>query len=351
MRVALIRFLSGSNSLLLKAAPGLASDIQWNLPSTLPSTNQVLSATAIAANTITLGWQTPGSGGGSGTVTSVGFTAPTEFSVSGSPITSSGSLGITWATQTPNRVLASPTSGGNGIPTFRALVAADIPNLDASKISTGVLGLAQIPTGNTSGTVALGNDSRFHTQNTDTGTNAASFQLNNSASGVRLKDNAGVLEVRNAADTGLANLVVSNLTVQGTTTTVNSTDLAIADNLITLNADFTTGTPTENAGIEVRRGSSANSVISWNESTDTWQAGVAGSELQIARKAIFFFTSANVSAGILTVTHNMGDVTFQVWDNLGDGVTPEPKATSSNILTLNFGDATITGTWKVVVTG
>ncbi len=69
----------------------------------------------------------PGATGG--TVTSVAQTVPAELSVSGSPITGAGTLAITKATQTANKVWASATSGGVAQPTFRALVAADIPSL------------------------------------------------------------------------------------------------------------------------------------------------------------------------------------------------------------------------------
>lgn len=64
---------------------------------------------------------------GTGTVTSVGLSLPSIFSVSGSPVTSSGTLTGDLATQTANTVFAGPTSGGAVAPTFRALVAADIP--------------------------------------------------------------------------------------------------------------------------------------------------------------------------------------------------------------------------------
>ncbi len=67
-------------------------------------------------------------GGGSGTVTSVGLSLPAIFSVSGSPITTSGTLIGSLATQTANTVFAGPTSGVAAAPTFRALVAADIPS-------------------------------------------------------------------------------------------------------------------------------------------------------------------------------------------------------------------------------
>ncbi len=71
-------------------------------------------------------------------VTSVGITAPTEYTVSNSPITSSGDIGLDWKTQPKNRVFASPHNA-DGKPSFRTLVADDIPNLDASKITSGTL--------------------------------------------------------------------------------------------------------------------------------------------------------------------------------------------------------------------
>lgn len=64
---------------------------------------------------------------GTGTVTSVGLSAPGIFSVSGSPVTASGTLGLTLATQSANLVWAGPTSGGAASPTFRSLVDSDLP--------------------------------------------------------------------------------------------------------------------------------------------------------------------------------------------------------------------------------
>jgi hypothetical protein len=64
---------------------------------------------------------------GTGTVTSVALSVPSILSVTGSPVTSSGTLALSLAVQAANRVLAGPTSGLDATPTFRALVAADIP--------------------------------------------------------------------------------------------------------------------------------------------------------------------------------------------------------------------------------
>lgn len=63
-----------------------------------------------------------------GTVTSVALSLPAIFSVSGSPVTTSGTLSASLASQTANTVWAAP-NGSAGAPSFRALVAADIPVL------------------------------------------------------------------------------------------------------------------------------------------------------------------------------------------------------------------------------
>ena len=78
---------------------------------------------------------TSGGGGGGGTVTSVGLGMPSIFTVSGSPVTTSGTLTANLNTQTANYVFAGPTTGAAATPTFRALVSADLP-----VFSTGAAG-------------------------------------------------------------------------------------------------------------------------------------------------------------------------------------------------------------------
>lgn len=60
-------------------------------------------------------------------VTSVGLTVPSILSVTGSPVTTSGTIAVSLATQTANTVFAGPTSGGAATPTFRALGYTDLP--------------------------------------------------------------------------------------------------------------------------------------------------------------------------------------------------------------------------------
>src|SRR5271166_3092035 len=68
-----------------------------------------------------------GSGTGGGNVTSVGLTVPSWFTVTGSPITASGTLAVTAASgQTQNQFLATP-NGASGAVGLRSIVAADLP--------------------------------------------------------------------------------------------------------------------------------------------------------------------------------------------------------------------------------
>lgn len=65
--------------------------------------------------------------GGGGGVSSVGLSMPSEFSVGGSPVTTSGTLAVTKNNQSPNTVYAGPSAGGSAAPTFRVLTPNDIP--------------------------------------------------------------------------------------------------------------------------------------------------------------------------------------------------------------------------------
>ena len=66
--------------------------------------------------------------------------------------------------------------------------------------------------------------------------------------------------------------ITGNLTVSGTTTTVNSNTVNIGDNIIVLNSDET-GTPSQDAGIEIERGTSTNKTFVWDETNDRWTLG------------------------------------------------------------------------------
>lgn len=331
MRTGSIDFVQGTKKVRLLRPDSLAADIVLKLPEALPGSTLGL--------TVDTAGQMAFASLGSGTVTSVDLAAPAIFSVSGNPITGAGTITLALATQVANRIWAGPASGDDAAPAFRALVYADISGL----VGTG------------SSTIAAGNDSRFHTQNTDTGTSSSTFQVGNGASGPKLKNVSGALEIRNAADSGYADITVGNLTVQGTTTTVHSETMTVDDNIVELNSNVTSGTPTENAGVLVRRGGSTSASFIWDESNDRWAAGLDAAELPITRRHQLQFTNSDLSSGILTVTHGLGlkYVSVVVVNNSDKQVIPDDVTFSSttalSVDLSSFG--VLSGNWQVVVIG
>jgi hypothetical protein len=146
------------------------------------------------------------SSAGGGTVSSVALTAPTFLSVTGSPVTTSGTLALSLASQTANQVFVAP-NGSNGAPTFRSLVAADIPSL------------SYVPT--SGGTVS-------------------------------------------------GNLTVTgDLTINGTTTNINSTNIVVEDKNIVL-GDVTTPSDTTADGGGITLKGATDKTFNWVDSTDAW---------------------------------------------------------------------------------
>lgn len=97
------------------------------------STNPAVMKYCVSSNT----WGIVGSTGG---VTSVGLSLPGIFTVTGSPVTGSGTLTGALASQTANLIFASP-DGVSGSPIFRVMTPGDIPNFSAAKVTSGVFGL------------------------------------------------------------------------------------------------------------------------------------------------------------------------------------------------------------------
>jgi len=88
----------------------------------------------------------------SGSVTSValsdGSTTPI-YAISNSPVTGTGTLTLTLNVEVANTVFAGPVSGGSAQPTFRLLVAADLP----ASISSNTSGTASNITATTNSTI------------------------------------------------------------------------------------------------------------------------------------------------------------------------------------------------------
>ena len=130
--------------------------------------------------------------------------------------------------------------------------------------------------------------------------------------------------------------ITGNLDVNGTTTTLDTTNSTIADRLIELGTG-TSGTPANDMGIVLERGSSDNAFIGWDESADKFLMGTGS------------FTGA--STGNLTVTTGTlvanleGNVTGNLTGtaDLATSVTASANNTTDETVYITFVDGA-TGT-------
>ena len=160
-------------------------------------------------------WTTPTTG----TVTSVTGTSPIASSGGATPdISLAASYGDTqnpYASKTANYVLAAP-NGSAGVPTFRAIVAADIPTLNQNTTGTA---------SNVTGTVAIANGGTGQTTATAAFDALAPSQTSNS----------GKYLTTNGSTTSWAT-VTAGASI--------SNDTSTSTNLYPLFANATSGTPT-----------------------------------------------------------------------------------------------------------
>jgi len=112
-----------------------------------------------------------------------------------------------------------------------------------------------------------------------------------------------------------ANLTLSgNLTVNGSTTTVSSTNTTIDDALIELGTG-TSGSPSNDAGFVIERGSSDNVFIGWDESADAVTFGTGS--FTGASTGNLTITPSAVNTGALTITNatNSGGTARNVYQS------------------------------------
>lgn len=119
------------SDILRAATSGQTQDLNFYLPNSYGTSGQLLRTDGLGG----MAWATVA---GSGTVTSVALTVPAGvLSVSGSPITTAGTLAVTLDNQSMNTFLAGPASGASTTPTFRLLQLADLPAFDSDFVPEG----------------------------------------------------------------------------------------------------------------------------------------------------------------------------------------------------------------------
>lgn len=201
-----------------------------------------------------------------------------------------------------------------------------------------------------------------HDQNTDTGTDSVSFQIDSSNSGPLLKNVGGELQTRNAGDTDFADLRVKNLVVEGTTTQINSNEVNIGDNKLLLNSDIATNAENSDGGLAVKRLQADNTTradaeINLNNSTGRWQV-TDGPVASVNTFNLARSFAATVGDGVTTsfvITHNMNTQDLSV--SIREAASPfalvmtEVEFTSVNTVTVKFKKAPTASQFRVTLVG
>jgi hypothetical protein len=204
--------------------------------------------------------------------------------------------------------------------------------------------------------------SASHAQNTDTGTTSGTFQLDSGNSGPKFKNNAGEVQLRNAADDGYADLRVKNLKVDGTTTIVDSETVTLADNILELNSNITVHGQNDDGGIAVKRlkdndSDRADAEMYFDNTNGVWKIKDGATDdlqtHQVARK--YSVAIGNGADASLVVTHNLNtrDVTVTVRETGSPYavVFPDIEMTSADTITVKFATAPAENQYTVVVVG
>jgi hypothetical protein len=153
--------------------------------------------------------------------------------------------------------------------------------------------------------------------------------------------------------------VVGNLLVKGTTTTINSTTIDIADNIIQLN-----GTGTSNGGLVVRDATAATLIsgsLLWDTTNDKWIAGPLGSEDDVVlRTATQTLTNKTISGASNTLS-NIGNSSLTnssitiagTSTSLGGSITAATILTSTGVWSgsAQLPSGTVSGSAQVSITG
>lgn len=250
--------------------------------------------------------------------------------------------GVTSLTGTTNEVNVSASTGAVTV-SLPSTVAVDISGTAASATYAVTAGTANSVAADS---VALGTDT--------TGNYVASISGTTNEVEVTGSGEGASVTIGLPDDVTIAgDLTVSgDLTISGSATYVNTEIIELDDNTIVLNANATTAS--ENAGIEVERGTVESNVsLLWNETSDTWTlTNDATNYHSITRK--HSENVGNNSDTVFAVDHNLGtrDVNVQVYDNSTyDTVEVDVVRTSTTRVTVTFASAPASNAYRVVVVG
>jgi hypothetical protein len=262
---------------------------------------------------------------GTGTVTSVGLALPNIFTVTGSPVTTSGTLTGTLASQSQNLIFASP-NGTSGVPTFRAQLIGDLPSIGGNTVLANGTSGSAVPTA-------------FSMPSCSTSASALIWTTN---TGFGCQNITGTGTVTNiATGTGLTGGPIT------TTGTISLATIA-ADNLLGNN----TGLTAAPVAVPLLSCSAAQQSLTYNTSTHAFGCNtisgsgtvLSGTSGQIAyypgsTNVVGGNTNATISSGTLTLgtaSTTLGSIVLQ--GSTSGAVTLTPQAIAGTP-TITYGSA------------
>lgn len=151
------------------------------------------------------------------------------------------------------------------------------------------------------------------------GTIAKAFKATATALQARLSDDTDFADFEAKGATFNGDVTITgNLTINGSQTQVNTTQVLTEDSLITVNAgEVGAGVTAGKAGIEVDRGSLAKAEVAFDESDDKWKAGIqgAGTTKIIARGHSELVSAAAATQHVINHGLNSTNYVAQYKDN------------------------------------
>lgn len=327
----------GSN-LFTITNPGAITFPRFNADNTVSSLDAATFRTAIGAGT------------GNGTVTSVGATSPVASSGGTTPtISLSSGYGDTqnpYASKTANFFLAAP-NGSAGAPTFRAIVAADVPTLNQNTTGTA---------SNVTGTVAIANGGTGQTtaqsaMNTFAGAvTSGSYLRGNGTNVVMSTIQAADVPTLNQNTTGTASNVTGTVAIANGGTGQTTASAAFnALSPVTTTGDLIIGNGTNSA---TRLPIGANTyVLTSDGTTASWAApsgGGSGTVTSVAATVPSFLSvsgSPITTSGTLAISLASTPSNGQLLIGNGTGFSYATLTAGSNItITNSAGGITIAST-------
>lgn len=199
-----------------------------------------------------------------------------------------------------------------------------------------------------------------HIQNTDIGTSSSVFQIG--TGGSKLKDNSGEIQIRNSGDSDYADLRVKNLTVEGTTTTIYSETIELADNKLLLNSNIITSIDNDDGGIAVKRldsvGERKDAELFYDTTDERWKTIQGDVEGTLVSSTVANKVIAQLGNGSLTsipVTHNLNtrDCVVTIRENVSPYamVITDMEFTDLNTITFKFAVAPTTNQYTATIIG